>query len=146
MEIFEFDQYSEPWWKIREKKLTASKAQAISANGAGLKTYVREIMRPLYSRAEKKVFVNKDTERGLVLEPQAIMAYSLDRLIQVKKVGFVLYNEYVGCSPDGFADEGLVEIKCPDDKVYMDLLLDGKIDTGYEWQCQMQMLIRGVIM
>ena len=35
----------------------------------------------------------------------------------------------------------MIEIKCPDDKTYFNILMEEKIDSGYDWQCQMNMLI-----
>lgn len=142
MKIYNFPQYSPEWWAIRAKRLTASHATAIGNCGAGLKTYVREKMRELYSKAERINYTNKHLERGIELEPSAGMAYSFNRDIVVKKVGFVVYNEYVGCSPDLFAGtNGLAEIKCPDDKEYFNLLLGDKPESKNIWQCQCQMLI-----
>jgi hypothetical protein len=122
--------------------MTASHAQAIGANGKGLKTYIRQIMADYYSSAEQESYSNKNMELGLEREEKAAPIYSYEHNVIVKKVGFVTSGDYVGCSPDRFADDnGLAEIKCPTDKVYLDLLLDEKIDTKYQWQIQMQMLI-----
>ena len=61
MEIFYYPQYSPEWWEAHSKRLTASHAQAIGSNGAGLKTYVRELTRPFFSKAETiiKKILNK---------------------------------------------------------------------------------------
>ena len=135
-------QYSPEWWKLREKRLSASHAQAIGNAGKGLKTYVEQLMSECYSNAEKESFSNKHTDRGIDLENSAGMAYSFQTGINIKKVGFVAYNDYVGCSPDLFAGEnGLAEIKCPDDKGHFALLIGGEFESKYLWQCQMQMLI-----
>lgn len=143
MIIHRCDQYSPEWWAIHEGKMGASHAQAIAANGAGLKTYIRDdIMGPKYSKADKKSYSNKSMERGLELEPSAAMVYEFTTGILLKEVGFVEYNDFIGVSPDRLAGEdGLVEIKCPEDKAYFNLLLDEKIDSKYYWQMQMQMLV-----
>ena len=142
MEIVNCDQKSPEWFEIRKKKMTASNAQAIAANGKGLNTYIMKIMQEHFSRAKKVNFTNKDTERGNELEDSAGFLYSMKTGIETEKVGFVIYDEFVGCSPDLFAgQDGLVEIKCPDDKIHFDLLLNDKVDTAYIWQMQMQMLI-----
>lgn len=142
MKIYNFPQYSPEWWKIREKCLTASHAQAIGANGAGLKTYVREIMVSYYSSSTEEPYTNKTMARGLELESSAGLIYNMEFGIKTSAVGFVKSEDSVGCSPDLFAGgNGLVEIKCPEDKAYFNLLLDGKIDTKYMWQMQMQLMI-----
>jgi len=142
MKVYNFPQYSKEWWDIRRLKLTASHAQAIAANGKGLQTYVRSLVRDELSSADKEHYSNKSMERGLELEPSAAMAYEFETGITTQEVGFVVLNRSVGCSPDRLAGQnGLVEIKCPEDKVYFDYLLDRKIDTKYEWQMHMQMYI-----
>lgn len=135
-------QLSPEWWEIKKKKLSAGHAQAIGSYGKGLVTYVHEIMAEYYSNAERKSFSNYHTERGIELEDSAGMVYSFENNIAIKKVGFVEYNDYVGCSPDLFADDdGLAEIKCPDDKGFFGLLLGEDPDSKYIWQCQCQLLI-----
>jgi len=140
--IYDFSQYSPEWWKIREQRLTGSHAQAIGVNGKGLKTYTRKIMSEYYSSAQIETYSNDDMRRGLEREDKAASEYSIEHMTVLKKVGFVTRGDHVGVSPDRLADEnGLVEIKCPKDSTYLDLLLDKKIDTKYIWQMQMQLLI-----
>ena len=135
-------QLSDEWWELREKRMTASHAQAISANGKGLETYIEKIMQEYYSKAEPERFSNKHTDRGNDLEDQAGMVYSFEKNIDVKKVGFVAHNEYVGCSPDLFAgDDGLCELKALADKGHFALIIGGKPESKYIWQAQCQMLI-----
>jgi len=139
--IFNFEQYSEEWWAIRQKKMTGSHAQAIGANGKGLETYITEVMTEYYSSCRPERYSNKDMERGLELEPEAADRYAGETFSVVETVGFVVYSDFIGVSPDRFvSDDGLAEIKCPNDKTYFKLLLDFKIESKYMWQMQMQML------
>lgn len=140
--IKDIDQLSDKWWELREKRLTASHGQAIGNCGAGLNTYVEKKMAEYYSNAERDNYTNKDLERGRELEDYAGAEYAWEYSSAVEKVCFVIYNDYIGCSPDLFVEQdGLCEIKCPKDEVYFKTLLHGKIDSKYEWQCQMQLLI-----
>lgn len=146
MFIYEFSQQSAEWFNVRKGKITASHAQAIGNCGKGLDTYINEIMSEYYSSKDRESFSNKHTERGNELEAIARDIYELQTGNKVDLIGFVEYNEFVGCSPDGFVGEdGGIEIKCPDDKEYFKLLLNGKseIDSGYIWQVQMNLLITG---
>lgn len=130
------------WFSIRKGKVTASHAQAIGNNGKGLETYILEIMAEYLSSGEKEHYSNEHTERGNELEPTARSMYELENDCEVEQIGFCELNEFVGCSPDGLVGEdGMIEIKCPDDKTYFNILMNEKIDSGYEWQCQMNMLI-----
>lgn len=136
------EQQTEEWFAVRRGKMSASHATAIGANGKGLQTYILEMMSEAYSSAEKEHYSNADTERGNELEGDARELYELETGSVVKGVGFVELDDYSGCSPDGLiGDDGLVEIKCPNDKNYFKFLLDGKVDSKYIWQVQMQMLV-----
>lgn len=141
MKIIDCEQKSEEWFKLRAKRLTASHAQAIGNAKKGLDTYILEKMSAYYSTAERDTYNNKDMARGNDLEDSAATIYSFEQHVDVKKVGFVVLNDYVGVSPDLFVQsDGLAEIKCPNDKTYFQLLMDFKIDSSYLWQMQMQML------
>ena len=141
MQIVNCEQGTDEWFALRKGRMTASNAQAIAANGKGLTTYITQIMQEVYSSAEPERYKSDAMLRGNELEASARFAYEVETNSQVEEIGFVIYNDYVGCSPDGLVDDGLIEIKCPGDKVYFNYLLSGKIDTGYEWQMQMQMLV-----
>lgn len=143
MEIHNFPQYSPEWWEVRSKKMTASHAQAIGNQGKGLESYALELVCSHYSK-DKEGYSNGHMQRGLELEPEAATVYQAETLSDVQEVGFVVYSDYVGCSPDRMVNnDGLLEIKCLSDKVYFQLLLTGKIETKYLWQMQMQMLCCG---
>ena len=142
--IVDVIQGSPEWNKLREKRMTASHGQAIGANAKGLITYIREKMCALYSTGEKISYTNANMEYGIEQESVAVMLYEFETDNKVQKIGFFILNDYIGCSPDGLiGKEGLIEIKCPTDKVYFNLLLDEKIDSGYVWQMQMQLYVTG---
>ena len=138
----ELIQGSPEWFEIRVGKVTASHAQAIGNNGKGLDTYLLEVASEMFSSSEKEHYSNEHTERGNELEPIARSMYELQNDVEVEEIGFAEYNDFVGCSPDGLVGkDGMIEIKCPDDKTYFNLLMNEKIDNAYIWQCQMNMLI-----
>lgn len=143
MKIYnEIEQGTPEWFSIRKGKATASHAQAIGNNGKGLETYINEVVSEYFSSAEKEQYSNIHTERGNELEPVARSMYELMNNVEVEQIGFCEYNEFVGGSPDGLiGEEGMIEIKCPDDKTYFNVLMEEKIDSAYDWQCQMNMLI-----
>lgn len=140
MKVVNCEQNSPEWFELRAQRMSASHAQAIASNGKGLDTYITKLMQEYYSTAEPDNYQSKSMARGIELEPSARFAYEMETGLTVDQVGFVIHNEHVGCSPDGLT-EGCLEIKCLEDKAYFQYLLTEKIDTGYEWQMQMQMLI-----
>ena len=137
-------QRSEEWFEARKGKMTASKAHVVITNGSGLDTYILNVMAEFYSSELKEPIVNKDIQRGIDLEPQARNMFMLETGLMVKQVGFIKYNEYIGCSPDGLIDDdGLVEIKCPKDEIHFLLLITGRINPEYISQMQWQMKYTG---
>lgn len=138
----ELKQGSPEWFEVRKLKMTASHAQAIGNNGAGLKTYIEELLAEYFSSAEKEHISNEHTERGNELEPEARALYELENNVFVEEVGFIEHTKHSGVSPDGLiSDNGLLEIKCPSDKNYLKQLVNPAIPSAYMWQMQMQMLI-----
>jgi putative phage-type endonuclease len=88
-------------------------------------------------------FTNAAMEHGTQTEPLARSAYENARNLLVKEVGFINHPriEMSGASPDGLvAEDGLVEIKCPNTATHIDTLLSGKVPTKYITQMQWQML------
>lgn len=144
--FYNMEQGTDEWFAVRDKKMTASHAQAIGNCGKGLDSYIYELMAKHYSSAERANYTNADMERGNELEPDARTAYEFEMREIVKEVGFVEYNEYVGASPDGLiGNDGLVEIKCKSDTNHLKQMLAGEkgIESKYIWQMQMQMLVTG---
>lgn len=138
------EQGTDEWFAIRKGKMTASHGQEIGNNGKGLNTYIEKMMAEFYSSGEKEFYTNKDMERGNELEDQARSVYAFDEGVVVEEVGFIELHEYAGCSPDGLVgDNGMVEIKCPNDPTYFKHLIDGEkaIASKYIWQMQLQMMI-----
>lgn len=146
MKIHTLEQGTEEWRRVRAGKLTASNAEAISANGAGLKTYIYQTMAEMFSSAIPETYTNEDMGRGKELEEQARAIYELERDVRVVTVGFIEAHAHIGCSPDGLiGDDGLIEIKCHNDAKHFRLLIEGEkgIEKKYWWQMQMQMLVTG---
>lgn len=140
--IYHVDQRSPEWFALREKRLTASHAQAIATNGKGLVTYVNKKMAAYYSTNEKDFYVNADIQRGIDLEPEAAAVYAWEYNVATQIIGFVIRDDYSGASPDLFeSKDGVVEIKCLNNENHFNLLMGGKFETKYVWQGQALMLI-----
>ena len=142
MKIHNFEQRTEDWYNIRKGKMTASNADTIIANGKGLETYIYNLMAEYYSSAEKENYINADMQRGIDLEPEAKIEFQFYTGLDIKEVGYVEFNEYILVSPDGLiGNDGLIEIKCPNDSIYFKLLLSNNIKPEYIAQMQMQMYV-----
>lgn len=142
--IYRYDiiQRTPEWIEIRRGKMSASNAETIIANGKGLETYIYNLMAEYYSSAEKENYINADMQRGIDLEPEAKIEFQFYTGLDIKEVGCVELNEYILASPDGLiGDDGLIEIKCPNDSIYFKLLLNNNIKPEYIAQMQMQMYV-----
>lgn len=146
MKIYKnIEQGSPEWFELRKGKMTASNAQAISANGKGLETYIYSLLAEEHSK-DKERYTNADIERGIELEPLARDTYTIETGNEVEEVGFIEMDELVGCSPDGLiGDDGGVEIKCVNDVNFFKLTVNGEraIESRYLWQVQMCLLVSG---
>lgn len=149
MKIYEgIEQGTREWKQLRELKFTASHASTIMANGKGLQTLVKKMLAEYYSSGEyeeySSEYKNSQMQRGNDFEDKARMIYELETGEEVKQVTFVELNKFVGASPDGLVGEhGLIEIKNHNDEVFLQLVLDKKIDKKYLDQMQMQMYVTG---
>ena len=138
------EQGTPEWFDIRAGKLTASKAAAIATNGKGLETLVFEKVAELLTGKMVMIEQNEAMKHGIEMESEARNSYEVETGSSVEEIGFVDAGDGSGCSPDGFVGkDGLVEFKCPTNKVFVKYLYTEKIDSGYMWQMQMQMLVTG---
>lgn len=142
MKIHNCEQGTEEWLQCRLGKLTGSVAYTIATKGKGLDTLCLEKATELLTGIIPDGYKNDAMQHGNDYEAEARSIYELETGNKVVQVGFCEDNEYVGVSPDGFVDDdGLIEIKCPQDKTYTQYLIDMKIKPEYYAQMQMQMLI-----
>lgn len=119
------EQGSKEWDLLRSGMLTASKATPIGANGAGLKTYCKQIVLEKLG-VVKDGYYGDDMVRGDELEPTARMAYELEMGVDVVEVGGITNDKFVGLwmSPDGLIGEnGGAEIKARNDEKHLSLIL-----------------------
>ena len=146
MIIHEIAQGDNEWLKLRLGKLTASDFHTLMG-----KSQTKETI--LYKKAAERLtgvasdgdrFTSIHTERGHELEPEARMAYELEKGGDVLEVGFVELNEFVGCSPDGLVNaDGGVEIKCMDNHGFLKAVTKSYINPIHKTQMQYCMYVCG---
>jgi hypothetical protein len=79
-------------------------------------------------------------ERGIELEDDARQLYSDMTFTDVKPGQFWTKDRF-GASPDGLADDGLIEIKCPKYSTHFAQMIKGGYDLTYKWQIIGQMWV-----
>jgi hypothetical protein len=53
------------------------------------------------------------------------------------------FAEWIGISPDGIIDDGMIEIKCPLMRTHMGYIMWNKLPTEYRYQVQGQLFVTG---
>lgn len=109
-------QRSDEWLVQRRGRVTASLVGAIlgvapyMTREQALRAMVRDTL-----GAPREFTGNVATEWGVYNEEGAIFEYEMvETGRKVKKSGFIPYEDWAGCSPDGLiGDKGGLEVKCP---------------------------------
>lgn len=140
------EQRTEEWFAARAGKVTASRvadviAKTKSGYSASRANYLADLVVERLTGKPAATFSNAAMEWGVEQEPNARAAYSAKTGILVEEVGFIDHPTVAmsGASPDGFAEEGLVEIKCPNTSTMLEWILDGKVPSKHIPQLQWQM-------
>lgn len=151
-------QGSEEWFAARRGRPTASEFDKIitaktlkpssQREDYALKL-IGEILRP---DEQEEFWGNKDTDRGVELEPLAREEFAKQTGLDVRTVGFVTRDdEVVGCSPDSLVAKSKqenpvagLEIKCPRSKGYLKHLLGGGLPDEYKLQVHGSMAVTGL--
>jgi predicted phage-related endonuclease len=100
-------------------------------------------------RAEE-TYSNALMEKALELEPVAREVYEDITGNIVKTAGFITrdeddeFEEWIGISPDGMIEDGLLEIKCPLMRTHMEYIMANKLPAEYRYQVQGQLFVSGL--
>ena len=149
MKIIQCEQGTADWYAARRGIPTASEFGKIITRAKGeLSKQSRPYMLRLL--AEKLLGETLDdignlahVERGKLLEPQAVLAYEVEKGLDTLAVGFATTDDgRYGASPDRLLNEiaGGVEIKCPLPQTQLAYWFDG-FEDDYKCQRQGQMLV-----
>jgi len=146
MEIIQCQQGTEEWNKARLGMITASCFGDVLAKGQGKtrRSYMLRVAAERLTGEKQETYCNGAMEWGTEHEPEARAYYEQINNTLIQQVGFVKFNDFIGCSPDGLVDEdGLLEIKCPHTTTHLETVLSNEIPTGYVSQIQGQLWITG---
>ena len=144
------EQRTDEWFAVRIGKVTASRvadviAKTKSGYGAGRANYLADLVVERLTGQKAQGFSNAAMEWGTEQEPHARAAYSAKTGIMVEEVGFIDHPTVAmsGASPDGFAEEGLIEVKCPNTATHLEYVLAELPPLKYFTQMQWQMACTG---
>jgi putative phage-type endonuclease len=140
------EQRTEEWFAARCGKVTASRvADIIAKTKTGYSTsrdnYLAQLVCERMTGKPAESYSNAAMSWGTDQEEFARAAYEARMDILVTEVGFVDHPWIAmsGASPDGLANEGLVEIKCPNTATHIDTLLSRTVPAKYITQMMWQM-------
>lgn len=143
-------QGSEEWFAQRLGKATASRiadiiAKTKSGPSASRENYAIELALERITGARQESFSNAAMQWGTETEPLARAAYEAHTGRIVDEVAMLAHPTIAmaGASPDGLADDGQIEIKCPNSATHAKTLLSKKPDGKYIVQMQWQMACTG---
>lgn len=151
VEATKIEQGSDAWKALRAGKVTASRVADVlskikSGESAGRKNYRMDLVAERLTGKPADSFTNSAMQWGTEQEPFARIAYETHKGLFVEQVPFVDHPtiEWFGCSPDGLvAEDGLLEIKCPNTTTHLEYLQDGKPPSKYIPQMMAQMACTG---
>jgi len=139
------------WFNARTGKLTASRMRSAikrlknGDDSAERKNLKIEILCERMTGDIVDKFVNQAMQWGIEKEPEAKAAYEKATGRIIRDVGFIDHPriQFCGASPDGFVDDGLIEIKCPTTSTHVGWILDGGIPDEHKAQMTLQAAVTG---
>lgn len=143
IEIFDFQQNSGEWYRIRSGLATASNFKLILAKGEGKtrKSYMNRLAAEIITGEPLENFTSPAMARGQALEDEARAYFSFLMGAQPTPVGFIR-NGKVGCSPDSLlGNSGLLEIKTQRGDLLIETLLKDEFPSEHRAQVQGQLWV-----
>lgn len=137
------------WFANRIGKLTASRMRSAmkrlkngddSAERRNLKI---EMLAERMTDQIVPKYTNEAMLWGMETEPEAKDVYEEVTGRLITDVGFMDHPTipFFGASPDGFVDDGLIEIKCPTTSTHLTWVIDGEVPEEHKPQMIVQCLV-----
>jgi len=141
MEIIrDIEQGSDEWLKLRLGIATASNfSDIVTSTGEiskSISKYALQLASQFLIEEQEESYKSADMMRGNEIEPEAREAYQEFTFNSVEQVSFIKCGDY-GYSPDGLVgDDGLIEIKCPNQITHTKYLFEDRLPVEYVQQVQ----------
>lgn len=130
-------QGSEEWFEAKLGFVSASNFSKVLNKKTGRLLYMRKLAAERLTGLREDTYTNKIIENGSETEQEARHYYATVNDCEVKQVGFVMRDEWVGGSPDGLlSKDGLLEIKCPLSSTHIEIILSEKMPALHIPQVQ----------
>jgi putative phage-type endonuclease len=144
--IHDVEQRSPEWFALRRGIPTASAFDRLITPTGKASTQIDglalEIVAEWLTGSTDSIEATPYMTRGVEMEPEARAWFELESGLSVREVGFVTTDDRkAGCSPDGWHDQGLVEIKVPKPGTHVEYLIGGGVPSKYVPQVQGQLWV-----
>ena len=141
------EQRTDEWFQQRLGKVTASNLHKVLAKtktgyGADRGHYMTQLVLERITGNRADGYTSAAIQWGIEQEQFARAAYEAYRGVLVEEVGFTPHPTIAmaGASPDGLVEGGMVEIKCPESKTFLEVMLSNNpVESKYFAQMQWQM-------
>ena len=141
------EQRTDERFQQRLGKVTASNLHKVLAKtktgyGADRGHYMTQLVLERITGNRADGYTNSSLQWGIEQEQFARAAYEAYRGVLVEEVGFIPHPTIAmaGASPDGLVEGGMVEIKCPESKTFLEVILSNNpVESKYFAQMQWQM-------
>ncbi len=144
MQIFECQLNSDEWLDLKLGVVSTSNFAKVLNSGSGRGLYMRKLAGERLSGVTQIGYSDSNMEAGIELESDAREYYEMVNSCDVRQVGFIKKDEWIGCSPDGLVgDDGLIEIKSVIPSTHIQTIIQDKMPTGHIPQVQGQMFVTG---
>ena len=136
MILIDIEQGSEAWFKLKAGMISGTRFSKVMAGDstATYKDLITDLAGEIITGEVEETYTNAVMERGIQLEPEARALYS-ELIGEVREAGFCLIDgmeEWIGVSPDGLTDKGIIEIKCPIRKTHLNYIEANKLHSVYK--------------
>jgi hypothetical protein len=142
IKVFDCDQGSDEWYRVRAGLPTASEFSTVLARGRSggesktRRTYMLKLAGEILTGEPMESYSNANMERGKAMEPEARNLYAFLVDDELARVGFI-QNGAKGCSPDAFVGpSGMLEIKTAFPHILIDYHTRNDFPPEHVAQCQ----------
>ena len=142
LEIFDCEQGSDDWFRVRLGMPTASEFSTVLASGKGggvsitRRTYLDKLAAERITGRPTTTYTNRFMERGSAMEGEVRDYYTMLTDTNPQRVGFIK-NEKKGCSPDALIDaNGMLEIKTAEQHIMIRVFDNDCVPTDHIPQLQ----------
>jgi len=141
MKELTMEQGSPEWHKARWGVITGTKVKHLFGTKDAYNKLLYEVVAKQMTEVQSGGYISESMQRGLDLEPMALLQASQDLGINYEITGMLMSTEIVpfGMSPDGVDREGGkivggIEIKCPEITNHVRYIKEAKVPAIYKYQ------------